>query len=243
VRKDDGTVENCSTSQYWLWENWLKLIEKAQSYNGNLITILNGDAIEGDTKDRTFQVVTRNPATLLKIAEECHEPIRKASKAMFVVRGTAAHGGKSGNLEESMARDLECEKTDIGTYSAYQWNLNVEGLHIDAAHHTNMSGVPWIKKEAAAKLAAKMIFAAADAHENPPDIVLRSHVHRWSDSYDMYRTRVIILPCWSLATEYTYRIAPGSIADIGAVFIHIDSGMYEVDKFKVTPMRKLWRVV
>jgi len=243
IKEDDGQKIKYSISQRWIWDNWLRMIEKAKSFNNDLISLSNGDSLEGNTNNKSYQVVTSNPVTLIKIGVESHGLVRRISKRMYMTRGTGFHSGKSGNLEELLATSLACEKTDEGMFSAYQWNLMVEGVTIEATHHTTMSGIPWMKEEAADKLAAKIMFANAKAGETPPDIVIRSHVHRWSDSYDKYKTRVIILPCWCLPTEHIHKVAPSSIAEIGAVFIHIDGKKFEVEKFKVIPKRKIWRKI
>ena len=84
------------------------------------------------------------------------------------------------------------------------------------------------------------MFEYSDRGDRPPELAIRSHVHRWGDSYDAHRTRAIFTPAWTLATAYTHRIAPGAIADIGAVILHIDGGRVEVEKFKAEGLKRIW---
>jgi hypothetical protein len=159
----------------------------------------------------------------------------------YVVRGTEAHVGKSANLEESLAGDIgavECPETKARSW--WSLYLNIEGVRLDIAHHTNMGGLPWTAPSAAQKLAARVMFEYSDRGDRPPALVIRSHVHRWGDSYDAHRTRAIFTPAWTLATSYTNRIAPGAIADIGALILHIDGGKIEVEKFRAEGIKRIW---
>jgi len=82
-----------------------------------------------------------------------------------------------------------------------------------------------------------------EANQTAPDIVIRGHCHKWGDSYDAHRTRLITSSAWTFSTEYGHRIAPGDFADVGGFFIYIDHGKYEVEKFKVPPKERIWTVL
>jgi len=81
-----------------------------------------------------------------------------------------------------------------------------------------------------------VMFDYANRREEPPDFIIRSHVHRWADSHDAYRSRAIITPAWTLATAHTHRIAPNSLAQIGALVIR----GREVTKIKFEPRANAW---
>jgi hypothetical protein len=71
-----------------------------------------------------------------------------------------------------------------------------------------------------------------------PDIVVRSHNHRWADSWDNFETRAICMPCWQLSTEYIMRLGKyNGLADIGGIVVLCDRGEYEVHKFKHQPRK------
>jgi 3',5'-cyclic AMP phosphodiesterase CpdA len=239
VQLDDGQEVKISKAQRWFWDNWLDLMERVDAYKPDVL-IINGDTLEGDTKKRSYQLITRNPATIVGIGSETLEPLVSKVPAVYFIRGTGAHGGKSGFLEEDLARDFDNSVKVRNNFSHWSLNVIADGVRISAAHHATMGGLPWTKANAANALAARIQFQYSQDGERAPDIVLRGHVHRWGDSYDAYRTRAIVTPCWSLATEHIHKIAPDTLPECGAVFITCDAGKYEVEKIKYEPKGRVW---
>lgn len=242
VYLDDGQEIKITKAQRWFWDNWLDLLDRVDRLKPDYL-IVNGDALEGDSKDRSYQVFTRNPATIVRIASETLELLVSKVPAVYFVKGTVAHGGKSGNLEELLAKDFDNSVKSGNNYSHWSLNLIADGVRITVAHHTNMGGLPWTRGNAAPALAARVMFQYTQDKEQPPDIVFRGHVHRWGDSYDAYRTRAIVTPCWSLATEHTQKIAPDTLPECGAVFISCDAGKYEIEKIKYIPKGRVWQKI
>jgi hypothetical protein len=235
---DDGQEVKISKAQHWFWDNYLDLLERVDRIKPDIL-LINGDALEGDAKDRSYQIITRNPASIVRIGAETLEPLVQKVPAVYFVRGTGAHGGKSGFLEEDLAHDLGAVK--IGNNQSH-WSLNiiVDGVRISSSHHTNMGGLPWTKPNAGNQLAAKIQFQYSQDGEKVPDLAIRGHVHRWADSYDNYRTRALVLPCWTLATEHTHKIAPDTLPECGAAFILCDRGKFEIDKVDYKPKGRVW---
>jgi len=239
VNLDDGQEVKITNAQKWFWDNYLDLLEKVDSYKPDIL-IVNGDAVEGDTKQRSYQLVTRNPACIIQIASETLEPLVSKIPAVYFIRGTGAHSGKSGYYEELLAKDFDNTVQINKAYSQWSLNLIADKVKISIAHHTSMSGIPWTKPNSANALAAKVQFQYSQDGDKPPDLVLRAHVHRWADSHDAFRTRAIVTPCWTLETEHTHRIAPDSLPECGALFIECDNGKYTVDKIKYEPKGRSW---
>jgi hypothetical protein len=239
VQLDDGQEVKISKAQKWFWENWLDLLEQVDKQKPDVL-IVNGDALEGDTKKRSYQLITRNPATIVGIGSETLEPLVSKIPAVYFIRGTGAHGGKSGFLEEDLARDFDNSVKVGNNYSHWSLNMIVDGVRISAAHHATMGGLPWTKANAANNLAARVMSQYAQDGEKPPDIVLRGHVHRWGDSHDAYRTRAIVVPGWTLATEFVQKISPDTLPECGAVFISCDDGKFEAEKVKYEPKGRIW---
>lgn len=86
------------------------------------------------------------------------------------------------------------------------------------------------------RIATEAVLQAAARGERPPDLVLRSHVHRYHDSGDMVQpTRCIISPAWQLRTAYAFRKALQP-ADIGGVIVQIaDSQIENIEVARYTP--------
>jgi hypothetical protein len=241
VGLDDGGSYHASAAQLFLWRSWENLLEQVTRKKvGELLLDLNGDIIEGDAKNRSIQLITRNKATLLRHAAEVLDPLVKMSAGLYFKRGTEAHSGNSGEWEEELALDLgaaQCPETN--TASWWSMRYEVEGVRFDTAHHprSNGGGRPQNRFSMIDALASDTVFSYAnDRREEPPDLVIRSHIHTYKDSYDHFRTRAITTPCWSLFTAHTYRtgIAP-TLPDIGGILIHCSAGRYEVDVIRYQP--------
>lgn len=242
---DDGGTHNLSRGQSWLWDNWQRLLEAVdKDRRGPLWTIVNGDAVEGDTKNRSLQLITRNPATLTRWTAEILDPLAKLSAGLFVLRGTAAHGGQSGNLEEDVAGDLgaiKCPETGAASWWSLLWQC--AGVTMDIAHHPRggAGGAPAYRRGFIDRMAWQTMDLYEERGERAPMLVIRSHVHRYFDSYGSNRrVRAITTPAWTLATEYIHRIAPSELADIGAVMVYCDNGEYEVRPYRFEPSRRVY---
>ena len=239
VQLDDGGTYHASRGQRWLWDGWLEFIELAKSKTEGYkrAVILNGDLAELDTKRRSNQIITANKATIEHTVREVLDPLMTWTDSLYVIRGTQAHTGKSGWIEEATASDYDhTVKSSKGVYSHYHLRLMVDRVPMDIAHHASMPSLPWTEKNAANKIAAVARIRYLDELKaQPPALMFRSHNHRWSDSYDNYETRAICLPCWSLMTEYAYRIgAENSSSAIGGMIVLCDGNQYTEHKFRHT---------
>jgi hypothetical protein len=237
---DSGNPYDANPIQRWYWYNWLDLMERIDKISGKKIGVLNGDICDADIKSRTFNVVSRNPVDIERMTVEVIEPFVSRMDTTYMVMGTEAHVGTSGNIEEAIAKDLETVPVSENKYLHDILWLNVEGVRIQIAHHCTAGGVPWNRQSPAANIAAKTIFEFADRKETAPDLIIRAHMHKWYDSYDVYSTRAIIVPCWQGLTHHVNKVLPGSLADCGALIVRIDSGMYEVEKINYKRERQRW---
>jgi hypothetical protein len=205
-----------------------------QRKSGELYTVINGDAVDGDIKNRSLQMITRNPASLMEMTADLLQPIAAQSEGLFMIRGTAAHVGPSAHLEESIAKDLDavvCPET--GAHSWGSLPLEVDGVLLDIAHHPGI-GVgrnPWMAHNSIHTLAARVLFEYANDLRQIPNLVIRSHNHTYRDSRDDYRVRAITLPAWTLKTEYINMLNPSGVSDIGAVLVNCSAGYYECEVF------------
>lgn len=242
VELDDGGTYKRSISQRELWVNWLTFTARVEelSKQYEIITISNGDLAETDAKRRSLQLINNNPATIKEMVVETINPLLKVTKKFFVIKGTAAHGGKSGSMEEMVGKDISSAKTSTGKYSWWWLPLQVEGVTFDISHHTTMGMSDITRPNSAPKLAANTVMRYAKEGTKPPNFVIRSHVHRWGDSNDEFPTRALITPCWSLATEYVHQVSSGARGEVGGIIIHCDSGKSEVEKIYFKERRPTW---
>ena len=247
IQLDEGGSYRASRGQRWLWDCWLDFRDKVKDDTEGYrrIVVFNGDMGELDTKRRSSQLITPNKATILDMVLTTIEPIISIADAVYVIRGTQAHTGKSAWLEETIAADLDNAVHDGG---ASWWHVRAvaSGVRFDIAHHASMGGLPWTEKNAANKIAAIIVNRyMVDMEQRPPHVTLRSHNHRCNDSFDNFKTRAICLPCWSLMTEFGYRIGrENSIADIGGAVTFCEDGEYKVEKYPYSPRenKRVWAI-
>lgn len=247
VNLDDGGTHHASREQRWMYDGWLDFIawSKGLTTGYRRVGVLGGDAGELDAKDRSTQLITTNRATVLRIVADVLDPFVGTLDSFYVIRGTEAHSGKAAWLEEAIGKDMGAINSKQDVYSFHQLRITADRVRLDIAHHASMPSLPWTEKNAANKIASIAMWRYGFDLEQPiPDLVFRSHNHRWSDSFDNHKTRAICMPCWSLLTEHGYRIgAENSKADIGGTVTLCDGGKYEVHKFKLEPMKgRVWKL-
>lgn len=242
---DEGDGWAACAIQRWLFntfEDCLNQIEKRKK--GKLIGLLNGDIVDIDEKDRTLQMVSRNPEIAVDGAQEVLAPFVQMCKSVYFVRGTEAHVGKSGWAEGLVANNFDnaakCEETGRKTW--WHLPLELEGVRMDISHHPsgNGGGRPMNSQGAVDRLASDALFKYANSGEKPPDLVIRAHIHHYLDSRDAFLTRAIILPSFCLLGAYTRRLNINEAARVGCVLVYCDRGRYEIEPILYEPKRAQW---
>lgn len=238
VNLDDNDTHHASPAQHWLWECWLDFWRQVGKLENRTIAILNGDLGELDTLRRSNQLISPNKAVILSLVLDVLKPMLDVIDSVIVIRGTAAHEGKSSWLEEAIAQDLTNAIPASKTIASW-WHFQgmIGDLRIDAAHHASMGSIP---ANAASKLAQRAIAYYITTLRLPePHYVFRSHNHKYADSGGNYSTKAIFTPCWSLMTEYGYRTGHElELADIGGVII--EDGKDRLIRYSPKDTRKVW---
>lgn len=246
VTLDDGNEYKLNRAQRQLWEAYLDFLAWTKDLTAGYrrVGVLGGDMVEGDTKGRSTQLMSRNQADVLKIAQKTLEPALDLFDLTIAIRGTEAHVGASGNLEEILANDITNIHKENGVSSHYHVRKVFSGVRTDLAHHTGMGGKPWTEKNAANALAALVRYEYTTMNQPEPHYVVRGHTHRWADSGENFAPlTAIIAPSWCLKTSYVYRIGgENKLSTIGGLVILCENGVgrhvrkiYEFEK-----ARKVW---
>jgi hypothetical protein len=239
--RDDGDPYDLNTIQRWLLKSWEQCLDDigtlTKGYYRSLV--VDGDAIEVDTKDRSWQIISRNPSTALGLAIDIFDPLVTMCDTSFFLRGTEAHTGKSGWAEEALAKDFGSERDPATTnYSWWHLRAKFSGVSFDIAHHYSMGQLPWTFGNSAMKLAATAMWDYMEWEEKPPDIVVRAHNHRFADSGRTYPTRAVFLPCWQWHTAHLHRLGKANARPhIGAVVFLCDKGEYTFHELLYRPTR------
>ena len=141
-------------------------------------------------------------------------------------------------LEEGHAIKVD---EDVGTRSTFHRRAKIGGKWFDVRHHGKMGMTPRTKASYHRMYAADIaiqhwmdcesIKAAGNREvregDTPPDFAIRSHLHQFQDSGDIYGlpTRAIALPAWQAFTSFTHKVVTAStLSDIGAVLVILEDG-------------------
>ena len=241
VLEDDGDTYKANLIQEWLWYTWNKCIKDIKKIVKKRYTtvILNGDVADLDSKKRTNQMVSRNPNTILRLARETLEPLTELADRVFVIRGTEAHVGKSGWIEEMLAESIGAEKNkDLGQWSWWHLRAKFSDVKFDIAHHTSMGNLPYTYPNSLTRLIQVTKLNYLDWGESLPDVIVRAHNHRHVDTGTTFSTRGVGLPGWQFPGNYLYRLGKeNDRPHIGASVFICDKGEHEYKPLIYEPQR------
>lgn len=224
---DDGQMFLPSKAQRWInghWKAfWSQAGQRKQENRAEVVTILNGELADVN-KHPSTQYVTNHSGDAAGMAIKALEACRTISDRIYVTRGSEAHVGLSGGLDESIARAIGATPDENHRYSRFHFRGVIGGLKVDVAHHTPSSfGRPWTRGADSNRVAQIVIDEYLRGGQAPPDLVIRGHAHRPSDSFDNHLTRVIAMPSWKLKDSFAHRIG-ASPQPIGGIQILIQDG-------------------
>jgi hypothetical protein len=256
VYLDDGQVVHASKTQKWLWSCWLDYWERTAEFKKELgapvIGVINGDWGDVNTHSGFQLIEPMNPDVVLDMMVATVQPMLPVCDKRVIVRGTEAHTGGVGWLENRAAKEIgairnrneKCDKNKKGTWSWYVWEADVAGVGIVSAHHpgTN-SGRPWTKGNDANRRAAWDVYNYA-MRDWAPQLTLWGHYHHDSDSQDTHSIRAIYNRSWQVKTAFTHRIGRATDAsEIGGLWVFCEDGEYEVKKCEYElPRPKIWKI-
>jgi hypothetical protein len=230
--QDDGGFYAASPAQKWLLERWEQFWETVRSMKRGreLTVVVNGDIVEGS---RFGQISTVSAETMEYVAGEMLKPVRKMAKRLYLIRGTPVHVKSGPGAEEQVGRTIGSEK--IGrNYSAQTLALNVGGVRFNFSHHPASAGgkLPWTRGTGVRSVAMQIFFNYKEHGEEPPDIVVRSHLHVYDSSPDSAPVFAVRTPAFCLANEFALKVGAQNapISTIGGLAFVIDDGRWHMEK-------------
>jgi len=193
------------------WYQWVPKVTRGEPYAVAVV----GDAIEGRHHRATHQI-TPNLATHKKVAYELLSPVRDACDGNFyLLRGTEAHVGPSGEDEETLAKELDAIPNEFGQYARYElWKQVGDGL-VHLMHHIGTTSSAAYEATAVHKELIEEFTEAARWGEKAPNVVVRAHRHRFLEvriaTEEVYGVS-LVLPGWQAKTPFAYKVAGARIA-------------------------------
>ena len=219
-RYKPGRLQKRVWNRCWVpfWRDWVPEATRGEPF----AVLVNGDMIDG-THHNSVTQISNNLADQAHVATTIFEDIvNKCAdtgdpahpKHFYMIRGTEAHVGASGQEEERLARILGAVPDEDGRHARYELWIKVGKAMIHALHHIGTTGSAQYESSALmSELAAE--YAEAGRNRNtPPDVVVRSHRHRNIEvrvpSHLGYGI-VFTTPGWQLKTPFVYRLPGGRV--------------------------------
>lgn len=265
ITLDDAGTYTPGREQRWVWDVWqagwdhtARIIERERKISGDDVDfafVSNGDATDGNHHG-TPEIFTNLEGYHIRAAAECFRvPMSLGPRWCWIVRGTEAHVGKAGGLEEGLAVALSRDgapvvRYDDGEHKTWSWwhpLLEFNGQVIEFTHHGRM-GQRAHTRGSYSRLYAFDVWAERKLRdEEIPAIAMRSHCHLYEDSGPPHPTRpitrVIQMPCFQLMGAYARRKSIESLPDIGMVVVVIrPDGEIDVSPCVIAPQRAVkWK--
>ena len=212
------------------WRVWVPLITKGDDY----VLVINGDAVDGTHHGSKTQI-SQNYADQANIFETLMKiPLADNHlKAIYFIRGTEAHVGKSAEQEEQIAKRINAIPDNEGNYSRYDlwFELGEKKSLIHFSHHVAATSSAAYESTAVFKELVEAYNEAGRWNERPPDCIIRSHRHRAMiinipASNGMAYSAVT--PGWQLKTPFVWKMGLGrsSQPQIGGLVIRENTAGY-----------------
>lgn len=233
-------------AQRWLFRVWdqnfltdlQRLLDKFNPDHVHLSTM--GDMGERDVKNRARDYVwARKNTAIVDNATKLLRPLIALVDHIHAVRGTMAHIGSDGGIDEAIAAQYGdtisptsgavIEKgivirSEEGLYAHWYAEFELSGVRFDIAHH-GKNRTKWTDINGLVSLGNEILLRRTKNRIRVPDVVSRGHYH-WSGHTPMdMLPYVVAVPSWQLPTEYVYRIDPTTETPIvGAHVIAVEDG-------------------
>jgi hypothetical protein len=231
-----GSDHESTKPELWLWECWLDLRDYVASLKrapeDRIHVVFNGDLGDSSWKHPTNELLTYDFCDAIDVAAETVDPWLKLADDWFITAGTEAHAGRSGELEAEIAARIGAVAMPSDPKKRV-WDiarLDLQGVRLDFAHTGRIGGRGWTLSNALGGLYGDVLTFYCEEHLALPSVVAFSHVHRATDSGDMYdAVRVLTTPGW-LLRAYHYNRSPYQRADIGGTVMVVEDGVLTLVK-------------
>jgi hypothetical protein len=230
---DSGGTYRATKAQRWLWECWLdywRAVYKAKRPGDKLYVVVNGDLVDYNSHSQA-EAWTNDRNDMMDCAIEVLEPIARMADRLFIGRGTDSHTGQLGEMEERIASDLGATKPNPGSKTDSYWVLDLEasGVYLQFTHHGRIGARNWSTPNGLNAIAADLCLENLKAGYRIPQLLVRSHMHRYAVSSVDLPLTVVHTPAWKLTDSYAHKVVPNKLASIGGLLITCEAGEYTME--------------
>jgi len=235
---DSGNMVYQNPIQKRFWEHWeycwREWVPDVTRGDKDVTIIVNGDAIDGVHHNSSHQI-SHNLEDQKRCAYEILAPIRDKTESFYMIRGSSAHDGESGQCAESLADKLDAIPNEFGQYARHELWKSMCGDHalVHLLHHIGTTGSAAYESTAVHKEYIEACTESARWGLRAPDVIVRSHRHRFFKTEvanENDRGMSIVTPGWQGKTPFVFRIGMRqSHPQLGMVMlrVHEDGELYE----------------
>lgn len=217
--------------KFWnhFWTVWVPTqVEGADK----VFIVINGDIVDG-IHHNTVEIISNSWAVQEYAAIDLLTKTIGGvpNNGIFVVKGTEIHVGPSGSSEEKIARAIGAEVNDLGESSSWQWNLDLDGVVFNFAHHISAANASAYETSAPMRELISGMVEAEQWNQPMPNVMVRSHRHRFIPvSIPSIRGRIhsVVTPSWQLRTPFVEKIDRMRMPHIGGIVFKVQGGQTEV---------------
>ncbi len=209
--REGGGVTKPSPAQVRSWNNWLdfwgNVGNTKASLDAEVIAVFLGDLVDKNYRNPAGLISVHDP-DIIELGLKVIQPALEVCDRHFIIRGTAAHTGGLGALEELIARESGAvPDPETGAHSWWWLPLLVYGTRFSFRHHPHTKGFrPWTQQPALARESAIVMFECAKRGYTIPDVSVFAHVHHYGDSGDATHPRVFFTPPWQWTSDFGFRL-------------------------------------
>jgi len=253
VRLDDGGTHTPSALGLWYWECWQRFwqdtAELKKKHRARCVGICGGDERDGDHHGTT-QLWAANENDQTRAVYQVLDIAKPVIDEWVFIRGTPAHDGPASAATEQYAEHMAgngCQVRQNGDlFSWWIWTGELGGVRFEVAHAPGTkSWVPHTRGIAAARHASYTWHEYMESGIEPPDVVVRHHIHYQAGPGCHCDTCCYFIPAWQAATNWVksggIKSATVSAFRPGGLRILCDNGAYQhFWKLYQPPSRVAW---
>lgn len=183
---------------------------------------------------------------IVENAGRLFEPLYKLVDGVHVVRGTKAHVGEEGGMDERIAAD--CDKIiptntlkSDGEFIKAGWysEFSMSEVSFEIAHH-GKNRSKWTDINLLVALGKEIILKRTQSGDKIPDVVSRGHFHYGEHTPFDKLPYVVAVPGWMIPNSYVYRIdATVETPHVGGHIIIVKDGeIVSVKRLRYFPERE-----
>lgn len=213
----DGVTKPQNRVQQWLWERWLDFCSQVRPDD---LVVINGEPVQGVHASKDLQIMTVSEVDQERAAAKVLQPL--ASNRLYMVRGTPWHDSAMGMEAERVAQLVGAVPSPLGESSRFSlWLQHDEKLFHFTHHIANTVGGVYETTAPAREIAmAKLEYL--ENGQPIPDVMVRSHRHRYAEASDGMGHHLFVTPGWQLKNEFGWKVNPIRGCHIGGMFLWVE---------------------